>query len=534
MPAAKKAKAKLPPKTKKDTIYIDIDDEVTAVVDKVISTKSTIAAVVLPKKATVFLSQVNTKLVKRAAEKANKKLVLITSDKAIISIASSSGVPTATTLTSKPKFPEEKSEKTMAEVTIDLEDDSVDTSADATEEEVSDKPSKKLKIPNFSSFRIKLGLSLALLIGLGAAWYVGFVVLPEATVLINADISTVAVDERVTLVVGAEAVDTETGVIPAERVQIEKTNEVTVSATGEKNIGKKATGVVNVENCIDSNEIEVIAAGARFSAGSLTFVTTEQVILEPAVTGGGECFSKDVGRDKNVNVEALEAGPAFNISEQVLVSSISGINALGGQMSGGTTQIVRVVSQDDIDQAKAQIEGLSRSEASAELQLELEQLGATPVVETLAEGTPRSVFSPDIDDEASEVKVTTTITYNLVGVRQDDVQAIINASIADSLADAQQNVRDNGLAGVAYTIVDASDNAEQIMQIRTVASVGPDIDLDSLRQQIAGMKRGEIKSTIEAIDGVRSVSVEYSPGWITTTPTDADKITIELNESNDQ
>ena len=42
------------------------------------------------------------------------------------------------------------------------------------------------------------------------------------------------------------------------------------------------------------------------------------------------------------------------------------------------------------------------------------------------------------------------------------------------------------------------------------------------------------ESLIEAIDGVRSVSVEYSPGWITTTPKDASKITIELKETDDQ
>ena len=47
---------------KKDTIYIDVDDEITAVIHKVINSKSKLVALVLPKRASVFHSSVNLKL----------------------------------------------------------------------------------------------------------------------------------------------------------------------------------------------------------------------------------------------------------------------------------------------------------------------------------------------------------------------------------------------------------------------------------------------------------------------------------------
>ena len=56
----------------KDTIYIDVDDEITAIIDKVITSKHKIVALVLPKRAVVLQSIVNMKLLKRTADEAKK------------------------------------------------------------------------------------------------------------------------------------------------------------------------------------------------------------------------------------------------------------------------------------------------------------------------------------------------------------------------------------------------------------------------------------------------------------------------------
>jgi hypothetical protein len=66
--------------TPKDTIYIDVDDEITTVIDKVLSSKSKIVALVLPKRAAVFQSIVNMKLLKLKTDNAGKNLVLITTE----------------------------------------------------------------------------------------------------------------------------------------------------------------------------------------------------------------------------------------------------------------------------------------------------------------------------------------------------------------------------------------------------------------------------------------------------------------------
>ena len=49
----------------KDVVYIDIDDEITSVINKVQSSSDKVVALVLPKQATTFHSSINMKLLKK-------------------------------------------------------------------------------------------------------------------------------------------------------------------------------------------------------------------------------------------------------------------------------------------------------------------------------------------------------------------------------------------------------------------------------------------------------------------------------------
>src|SRR5579863_1157155 len=89
----------------KDTIYVDIDDEITGVIDKLRASDGKVVALVLPKRATVLQSIVNMRLLKRSADEARRHLVLITSETGLLPLAGAAGVYVAKTLTSKPEIP---------------------------------------------------------------------------------------------------------------------------------------------------------------------------------------------------------------------------------------------------------------------------------------------------------------------------------------------------------------------------------------------------------------------------------------------
>src|SRR5579872_5821807 len=89
----------------KDTIYIDVDDEITTVIDKVKASGNKLVALVLPKRASVFQSIVNMKLLKRKSDEAGKKLVLVTTETSLMPLAGAVGLHVAKTLSSKPEIP---------------------------------------------------------------------------------------------------------------------------------------------------------------------------------------------------------------------------------------------------------------------------------------------------------------------------------------------------------------------------------------------------------------------------------------------
>ncbi len=180
---------------KKDTVYIDNDDEITSITDKVQSASSNIVALVLPKRCTVLQSTVNMKILNRAATSAGKKVVLITSEAALLPVAGSAGMFVAKTLQSKPAVPKTPNydENAIDEVTegendetpidpsksivelagstavaalavssdddetIELGDEEAETATDGKKDKKkADKKDKKLKVPNFDTFRAKL------------------------------------------------------------------------------------------------------------------------------------------------------------------------------------------------------------------------------------------------------------------------------------------------------------------------------------------------------------------------------------------
>jgi phosphoglycerate dehydrogenase-like enzyme len=64
----------------KSVIYIDTEDDITSIIDRVKEAESDIVALVPPKRNGVLQSVVNLKLLKRSASGADKKIVLITGD----------------------------------------------------------------------------------------------------------------------------------------------------------------------------------------------------------------------------------------------------------------------------------------------------------------------------------------------------------------------------------------------------------------------------------------------------------------------
>lgn len=540
---------------KKATLYIDIDDEITTIIDKVVSSKEKIVAIVLPKRATVLQSVVNMKLLKRSADEASKKIVLITSDSGVVPLAGIAGVHIAKTLQSKPEVPKppkiEEAQDVEDEIAEDVELDKTKTLAalSGDEEETAEVPeiteksskklkkqdgkkNKKLKIPNFSKFRLKLALGVALLIFLIGGWVAAAKVLPKANIVVKTDTKSFSKDLQLTATI-AEAEDS----LQAKTELLEKSDSQTVPATGERNVGEKAEGTMTLTNCIDDDDDHTVPKGSTFSKDGKTFVTTKAVTLKESIYLSGECATGEFGGyggQKDVEVVAADGGTSFNIGEGAYNSSIAGINAYGSDMKGGTDNIKKVVSQGDIDQATQQLKAKTSEGTVDELKAQLVSQGYIPFESTFVAEEPVITSSENANAEASAVTVTGTAKFQMVGVNKQDIEDAIKEASKEDIDDSAQAISDTGIDNATLRISEASPGVYSL-SVDTLVTAGPQLSPDVLKQEVIGKKYGDTESTLSSKAGVVDVDIEYSPFWVNATPKDQSKVTITIeNISEDE
>ena len=113
----------------KDVIYVEPENDITDIITKIENSPEKIVVLVPPKKAGVFRSVVNIKLIARAANNSEKTVVLVTVDPSIIKLAAASRIPVTKDLKTPPTVPEiEESEASAAETEIidDIDEDEIE------------------------------------------------------------------------------------------------------------------------------------------------------------------------------------------------------------------------------------------------------------------------------------------------------------------------------------------------------------------------------------------------------------------------
>jgi hypothetical protein len=535
----------------KDVIYIDVEDDITAIISKVKAAKEKIVAIVPPKRVGVLQSAVNLRLLQRAADQSEKRLVLISNNTALRALAASAQLPVAKNLQSKPEVPQ------MHDVDADSEDIidgaqlpvgelartapgavAIDKAVrENAAEEIpkavppgAGQPPKKprakngIKVPNFNTFRKKLVIGIAagvLLIGF-FVWAIFFA--PRATVVISARATESSANARITM---GEKLQTSfsKNTLKTSTQQQKKEVSIEFDATGTKEVGDKATGTMELTRTSVSSTPIQVPAGTSFTASGRTFKSTESATLPGADIGpGGLVFPT-----ATVNVEAAEVGDQYNLSARDYSSNVGGFDAEGSNMTGGSSEEITVVSETDVQAATDQLTKQDSNAVKDQLKSEFNDtfvvLDQTFKIEN---GDPQS--SPAVGEEANgKAKLTTTITYTLSAITRADVDTFLNDYFAQQIeGQTDRRVYDNGSGEVSFTNVTGTDDGFTGNVVAT-AKIGPKIEDDQVKELAKGKRFGEIQSSLESIQGIDSVDVKFWPFWVSQAPNDPNKITIEFN-----
>ena len=537
----------------KDVIYIDVEDDITNIVSKIKDSKARIVALVPPKRVGILQSAVNMRLLNRAAEHAEKRIVLITSDQALSGLAAAARIPVAKTLQSRPEIAEipaidvddgddviNGSEIPVGELADkaapkarNKADDAID--AAIAEDEEPTKPAKpakpagkgKPKVPDFNVFRKKL-----VLIGGGIALFIVFMVwaiwfAPHATVVITAKTTTSTVDKSVTLKQDGK-VDAANNIIKSLRQEQKKDISVDFTPTGKKKVGEKASGTMHLVRTSVSSLTLTIPAGTSFSSGDYTFVSTEPASLSGTSIGPGGVIQSVA----TVKVQATQVGSEYNLSSRSYSSNVSGFSAAGTAMSGGSSREVTVVSADDVAKAKVKLD----AQKDTSLQSAVKALfpsSSIVINESYQEARSNPTPSVAVDHEASgTVQLKTTVTASMQGIDRSDMKQFLEDTLKKEIGSKKnQKIYNDGSNEVKFAQYSERNNAVQV-RLTANAKIGPEIDEHKVKEQVKGRNYGDVQSSLESIEGVQDVDTKFSPFWVRTVPNNDKHISIEFKLDN--
>ncbi len=578
----------------KDVIYIEPEDDITDIIAKIEKAKEKIVALVPPKKAGVFRSIVNIKLIAKAGTSAEKTVVLVTADPSIIKLAAATKLPVAKNLQTAPVIPstdvEEPSDSHIIEDLPETDENEADESTPTTtedskpskneaskvkkhenaavvedddedieEEEVDEEPAKKEKkekktkkpaggAGNKLFGWIKLHKKLSIFSGVLAValicflvWAFGFAPAVDITVAIKTDPKNFS--ESITFTDKLSDENAKEGKFYLEQKKFDDTQEIEFQATGQKNKGEKAHGEVVVVATVSSDGgSKVINTGDTFTVDGLSFVADSSVTMRYDGKDDSVCVNADSVSKRefdrqgcriyaNIKVTAVSPGTAYNISARkngwnttanVEVSSESA-------MTGGTDNIVTVVQQSDIENAKNQLTTAKADENKTKLYDTIDDKYYI-IESSFEQSTGSSTATPAADEEVGSgvkpiLKTTTTATVYVI----DKVKLEEYIREKAALEDNQKvfDIRDIYIENITQIAADAT------AKLKAQYFVGPKITESEVVDKVKGKGLGDAGREIRDIYGVSDVKMNTSYPWVMSVPGDSNKVSVRF-EVKDQ
>lgn len=560
----------------KEVIYLEPEDDITDILTKLQQAEQKLVVLVPPKKAAILRSAVNIKLIAKASKETKKVAVIVTQDPGIMKLAMGSKIMVAKTLQSRPAVPTEADFAEFAKhATADqvINDDGLGTatvgdalkkldtedeeSADKTEEKNpnsksepvdSAKGRKDKKAADKNNFKkskrrkqIIFGALASVAVIAILVWALVFAPAVSIAVTVHATAANFA--ETVSFTEDPANENPAEGKLLIQKQTYEQKQTKDFTATGKENRGEKASGKVEVSFSFtpftyfgEGGYTASIPAGATFTNGSKQYVATTSasntwdgettsLTCDNTTISGASGLKKTCTWALSVNVQAVEPGEEYNLDSSNTWSdyedaSVSNSSAI----SGGTTDNVTVVSQNDINLARVALEeNNSNDEAGKELLYKQFDSDVIVIDSSFKKEQSDPVASPAAGEAVGEgvtPKVEITTTYSVYTVDKAKVEEYIKSKM--QLADDQK------IYTYGEPYFERFTDPNSTARLKTVVETGPIVTEEIIMEKAKGRKIGEVQSLLRSINGISSVEITPSFFWVNSVPNDTNKVTIEL------
>jgi len=361
-----------------------------------------------------------------------------------------------------------------------------------------------------------------------AYWFI-----PHATVTIYVNPKVLEENIPITLSTTATSVNPENSIVPASIVPTSVTGTDTVNTTGTKTIGDHASGEITIYNRTDL--VKLFEKGTTINSGNLSFTLDDDVTIASSSAGADYV---DIPGKATVAITADSIGEASNLAENTEFSienysSSTYIARNESALSGGTSNEISVVSQDDIDTLLDSLSVKLEEEARKKLLSSSTEGSGIFLLEDSFEFTDKS-YSAELGQEASSLQGTIEVSVSALHYFTTDVEQLVASRIDQSIT--SDYLRTIDLPIVELSSAKSEGDSEVIAEAKVTVLLLPKLDQLNIQNTLRGLSTKNVKKALSEVVGLDSAYVTITPKFLPSRwkvmPRNINNITIKIVSTN--
>ncbi len=557
------------------SVYINLEDDVSKVVTRLKHNSAKQIVLVCPKRCFLFNDSINLRLLKKQLDMMGKEVFILTMDEKGQLYAKEAGfglkfLPKSKVSSSfsdvklpNRNAPKQKPEPEIAEenlfsdavkeikhvaqklvpakivskhITSETEKSVVEEAEFLPKVDITDsifprEEKVRQKVKKGSAKKTLVGMFTILVI---VALVLNFLVLPKATVAVFPKTEPVTRDMEINFSTNFKENDPIKLSMPATKIAETVNLSEKFQSQGKKQVGNKSAGTIKIYN-FTKLPINLKSSTTVLTAGSKTYTLINDVSgIKPTVYKNAKTKEVDESSlSQSVEIAASAGGEDFNlpagtrleITNQVFGSKPQFLFAKSDtEISGGTTRYLSVISQDDIDSAKKQLQSKAQQEIN-------EKLKSSGLVLT---------------DKAYTFEITQFTTDNAVGAQTPNFSAVLEAKI-NGLAYNEKDLANLISARIGQTLSSNKTlkfDSEQpftakIKNLDMGNELGTinvhfegqavfNVDLPNITPELVGKSQTEVYEILRSKAEIDKVEITLAPSWQKNFPLFVSKIHLNI------
>jgi hypothetical protein len=581
-------------KLQKKVLYIEIDDEVTAIYDRMRHLKMKNIYMVVPKRAILFQSIVNLKILKRKAADLNKNIFIITNDQNGMHLAAKIDLPVYDKIEGHEhpslvsgKFLEEQQNITPLKASINSMDDDTPTRRNEKKFSITELIRKKRKLfqpfnrvlnktvpinqikqkkqkqkedkgklvlvaPNRHALVSLVILSILVLV------IITYIALPGATIILTPRSNVIDVSVNVTLAdIEKNRAELDTHpiqMIPSYTMTTKIEKVFNYQSTGKEFKGENAKGTLTIIN-ESGNEWPLIARTRFQTAEGLVFRISNAVNVPPkrgnengklnvqVVADEVDAFNQVIGEKGNIGPSRFFLPGLSDENQKRLYAQST------ETFSGGNTVVTKLITEEDLTAARNKMSADLKAAAEAELKLYITQrneaqksnLELLTGKDAIATSEPKVTIPANLVGQKIETfEVRGEMVASGTAFNKNDLLGILKTELKLKKS-PQKSLHKIDEASLSYKIVETDKNAGKLKITANLKGIeefeiSPDKEngkrlIKKIKDHILGKDINEAELYIQNLPEVDKVKIESWPAWSPSLPGIPDNIKIEVRRS---